>query len=84
MFSGSGTFASEFLGLAPSRVSHQHGSVISHQNFFDVTFRLFVHEFLIEGDDAFADGLANSVDLGSVTTTSYPDSDIKLGKTLGS
>jgi hypothetical protein len=84
LFSGSGTFTTKFLGFASSGVSHQHGTVISDQDLFNIAFGLLIDEFLVESYDSFADGLTNCVDLGCVTTTSDSDSDVKICETFSS
>ena len=51
-----------------------------HERLLQLVLRILIHVFLVVGDDGFGDGLADSVDLGGVTTAGDADADVDVGK----
>lgn len=83
LLSSSGTRTAILLRFTSSRVSDQHRSIVRSEYFFNFTFGLFIDKLLIESNNTFANSLTNSIDLGSITTTSNSNSDIEARESLG-
>merc|ERR1719498_1887637 len=83
LLSSSGTRTAILLRFTSSRISDQHRSIVRSEYFFNFTFGLFIDKLLIESNNTFANSLTNSIDLGSITTTSNSNSDIKARESLG-
>ena len=83
LLSGSGPWTTVFLRFTSSRISNKHGSIIRSENFFNFTFGLFINEFLIESDNSLTNSLTDSINLGSISTSSDSNSNIKIGESLG-
>ena len=71
---------SKLLRLTPSIIRHQQCPIILHEGLLQLVLRILIHVFLIVGDDGFGNGLADSVDLGGVTTAGDADADVDVGK----
>merc|ERR1719498_869556 len=83
LLSSSGTRTAILLRFTSSRISDQHRSIVRTEYFFNFTFGLFIDKLLIESNKTFANSLTNSIDLGSITSTSNSNSDIKARESLG-
>lgn len=64
-----GTWTSEFLGLATSRIGDEKGSVVLGKNVLEFLTGGFVDVLLVESNDRARDGLADGVDLSDLTTS---------------
>ena len=72
------TWTTKLLRLTSPVVRHQQCPVVLHQRLLQLVLRVLVHVFLVVGDDALGDGLADGVDLGSVTTAGNANSDVNI------
>lgn len=82
LISGSGTWTSELLGLASSRVSDDQRSVVSNQGVSDLLLGSLIDELLVVSQKPLGDGLSDGVDLRGVTTSSDSDSHVNLREVL--
>lgn len=80
LVSGTGTGTTEDLWLATSVIGNEEGSVVLNKGLFELVLGVFVNEFLVVGDYRLGDGLSDSIDLGSVTTTGDADTDVDTGE----
>lgn len=55
-----------------------------HKCALQLVLAVFIDELLVVGDDGLGDCLSDGVDLGSVTTTCYSDSDVYTGELIDS
>ena len=76
--SGSGT--SKLLGLIPSGISDQQGTVELDEDVLDLLLALLVNKLLVVGDQGLGEGLSDGVDLGDVATALHTDADIDISK----
>lgn len=51
-----------------------------HKRALQLVLAVFIDVLLVIGDNGLGDGLSDGVDLRSVTTTSYSDSDVYTGE----
>jgi hypothetical protein len=79
-----GTFTSEFLGLASSGVGDKEGLVVLDEELLELALLALVSEFLVEGDETLADSLTDGHNLGSGTSTSDADSHVHVLEALSS
>lgn len=77
---GTGTRTTELLRLHPSGVRDQQSTIISDQSLLQADCFGGIFVFGEVGDESFCDGLADSVDLGNVTTTLHSDADVDAGE----
>ena len=70
----------ELLGLHPSWVRNQQGSVISHQLLLQLHRTVSIDIFGIVSNDSLGDGLSDSVDLRRMSSTLHTDTDIEDGE----
>lgn len=75
-----GTGTTVFLGFAPTRIAHQHVSVVFNQNLSQFILGLLVHVLAVVGNDTLGNGSANGVNLSSDTSTLDTDADIEVAK----
>lgn len=80
MVTGTGTWTAELLGLAPTVVSDEEGTVVLDKSLLEHVLGVLVDELLVVGDEGLGDGLADGVDLRGVTTTGDAHSDVDLGE----
>jgi hypothetical protein len=80
LVSGSGTWTTEFLGLAPSVVGDEECAVVLNKCLFQLVLGVLIDVLLVVGDNRLGNGLSNSIDLRGVTTTSNSDTDVNLGE----
>ena len=78
--SGAGTGTAELLGLGSSGVGDEEGAVEVDEGSLQLVLGVLVDVLLVVGDDGLGDGLADGVDLGSVTTTGDTDTDVEAGE----
>ena len=71
---------SKLLRLTPSIICHKQCPVILHQCLLQLILCVFVHVFLVVGNDGFGNGLTDGVDLGGMATTVDPDTDVDIGE----
>ena len=74
---GTGTMTTKLLGLHPSGVSDQQSSVIRHQLFLQLHGAVGVNILGIVCNKGLCNGLADGVDLRSVSSTFYAYTDVK-------
>lgn len=72
------TWTAELLGLAPPVVGNEQCAVVLDEGLLELVLRVLVDVLLVVGDDGFGNGLADGVDLGSVTTTGDADADVDI------
>lgn len=84
LVSGSGTWTTEFLGFASSVIGNQQCSVVLYKRTLQLVLAELIDVLLVVGDNGLGDSLTDSVDLGSVTTTSNSDSDVDTGELIDS
>lgn len=70
----------EFLGLHPSWVSNQQGSVVCHELLLQLHCTVGINIFRVIGNNGLGDGLSDSIDLRRVSSTLHTDTDIEDGK----
>ena len=80
--SGSGTWSTVLLGLAPSGVCDQKGPIVLQKSLLDLPFLGLVHVLLVVGHDSLRDGLSDGVNLGNVATASNSYSDVQVLESL--
>ena len=80
LVAGPGTGTTELLGLATTVVSDEQGTVELDESLLEHVLGVLVDELLVVGDEGLGDGLADGVDLRSVTTTGDADTDVDVGK----
>lgn len=76
MPAGTGTITTEFLGLHPSRISDQEGSVIVDQGFLEAHGVCGVDVFGVVRNEGLGNGLTDRVHLGRVPSTLDPDTNV--------
>ena len=74
---GTGTMTTELLGLHPSGVGNEKGSVIGNKLFLQLHGTEGIDVFGVVGDEGLGDGLSDGVDLGDVSSSLHPDADIE-------
>lgn len=74
------TRTAKFLRFATAIVGHQQGAIVLHQSLLQLILGVLVHVFLVVGNDGFGNGLADGVDLGSMTAASDADADVNPGE----
>ena len=80
MSASTSTMTTELLGLHPSWVSNQQGSIVSHQLLLQLHRAVSIDIFGIVSNNSLGDGLSDSVDLRRVSSTLHTDTDIEDGK----
>ena len=70
------TLSTELLGLHPAGVGNQQCPVIRNELLLELKCARGIVVLGIVRNDGLCDGLSDSVDLGSVTTTLYADTDV--------
>lgn len=83
LVTGTGTTATELFRLCAAVISDEQCAVVLDESLFQLVLGVLVNIFLVVGDDGLGNSLANSIDLGSVTTTSDTDADINTGEFIG-
>jgi hypothetical protein len=73
---GTGTGTAELLGLATTVVGDEEGTVVLGQGLLEQVLAVLIDVLLVVGDQGLGDGLADGVDLRSVTTTGNADADV--------
>ena len=73
------TGTAELLGLAPPVVGNEQCAVVLDERLLELVLRVLVDVLLVVGDDGFGNGLADSVDLRSVSTAGDADADVDVG-----
>jgi len=73
------TWTTKLLGLAPPVVGNEKCAVVLDEGLLELVLRVLVDVLLVVGDDGFGNGLANGVDLRSVSTTRDADADVDVG-----
>lgn len=82
LVSCAGTWTAKLLGLAPSVVCNQQGSVVLNQELLDVVLAMLVDKLLEIGNNRLCDGLADGIDLRRVSSSSDADADVDVGEVL--
>ena len=77
-----GTWTTELLGLALSRIGDEQTSVVLDQDILDLLLGGLVDKLLVVGDQGLRDGLSDGIDLGNVTTTTHSNSDVNSGESI--
>eukprot|EP00529_Nitzschia_sp_RCC80_P032464 CAMPEP_0113484520 /NCGR_PEP_ID=MMETSP0014_2-20120614/24002_1 /TAXON_ID=2857 /ORGANISM="Nitzschia sp." /LENGTH=236 /DNA_ID=CAMNT_0000378121 /DNA_START=169 /DNA_END=877 /DNA_ORIENTATION=+ /assembly_acc=CAM_ASM_000159 len=77
---GTGTSSTVLLGLTPTWVTDEEGSVIFYQSLSQVILRLFINVLGVVGNDRLGDGGPDGVDLCSDTSTFDTDTDVQVGE----
>jgi hypothetical protein len=72
------TGTAELLGLAPPVVGNEECAVVLDEGLLELVLRVLVDVLLVVGNDGFGNGLADGVDLGSVSTTGDADADVDI------
>jgi hypothetical protein len=72
------TGTTKLLGLAPPVVGNEQCAVVLDERLLELVLRVLVDVLLVVGDDGFGNGLADGVDLRSVTTTGDADADVDI------
>uniref|UniRef100_A0A182KI90 Uncharacterized protein n=2 Tax=Anopheles christyi TaxID=43041 RepID=A0A182KI90_9DIPT len=80
LVAGTGTWTTELLRLAATRIRNQQCSVVLRQDVLQFLARRLIDVLLVERDQRLRDSLADGVDLGNMTTTVHPDADINTGE----
>jgi len=75
-----GTRTTKLLGLTPPIIRDQQCSIILHERLLQLVLGVFIHVFLVVGDNALGDRLTDGIDLRRVTAAGDPDPDIDLGE----
>jgi len=78
-----GTTTTELLWLWATRIGNKEGTIVVHEDVLDLTLGGLIHIFLVPCHQRLGDGLADSIDLGSVTTTLDTDADVDLTVPVG-
>ena len=78
--SGTGTLATELLGLGSSGVSDDQGLVVLKEHFLKLSLGLLIVVLLVVGEEGLGDGLADGEDLVGLTTTLNSHSDVDVFK----
>merc|ERR1719420_1904705 len=78
LVSGSGSGTSKLLGLIPSGISDQQGTVELDEDVLDLLLALLVDVLLVVGDQRLGESLPDGVDLGDVATALHTDADIDI------
>lgn len=71
---------SKLLRLTTSVIRNKQCSVIGDKGVLQLILAVLIDEFLVVRNDGFRDRLADGVDLGCVSTTSYSDADVDVGE----
>ena len=71
---------SKLLRLASSVVGNQQRSVVLDERLLQRVLAVLIDELLVVCDDRLGDGLADGVDLGSVSTSGDSDADVDAGE----
>ena len=79
----SGSLTSKSLGFTTSRVGNKKSLVVLEEELLKFSLFWLILEFLVEADNSFADSLTNSHYLSSGTTTSYSNTDVQVGESVG-
>lgn len=77
---GTGAGTTKLLGLAAAVVGNQQGAVELDKGLLEQVLGVLVDELLVVGDEGLGNGLADGVDLRSVTTTGDADADVDVGE----
>lgn len=77
---GTSTGTTKLLGLAAAVVGDQQGAVELDEGLLQQVLGMLVDVLLVVGDEGLGDGLADGVDLRSVTTTGDADADVDVGE----
>lgn len=80
LVASTGTWTSELLRFATTRVGDQQGSVVLGQDVLELLAGRLIDVLLVERHQGLGDGLADGVDLGDMTTTGNPDADVDAGE----
>lgn len=80
LVSGTGTRTAELLGLAPTVVGNEEGTVVLDEGLLEQVLAVLIDVLLVVGDQGLGDGLTDGVDLRGVTTTGDADADVDLGE----
>ena len=72
----------ELLGLCSPGVRNEKHSVVCDQLLLQLHCAVRIDVLRVVGNDSLSDGLADSVDLGGVSSTLYADADIDGGESL--
>jgi len=72
----------ELLGLHPSGVGNEEGSVVSNELFLQLHSTEGIDIFGVVGDDSLGDSLADGVDLGDVSSTLDAHTDVEDAECL--
>jgi hypothetical protein len=75
-----GTTSTVLLGFAPTRVAHQHVSVVLNQDLSQFVLGLLIHVLGVVGNDTLGNSRANSVNLSGDTSTLDTDADIEVAE----
>lgn len=77
---GTGTGTTELLGLAATVVGNKQGTVELDKGLLEHVLGVLINVLLVVGDQRLGNGLTDSVDLRSVTTTGDADTDVDVGE----
>lgn len=78
-----GTWTTELLWLAASRVGDEEGPVVADEGLLQLECLCRILVLCGVGDDGFSDRLADGVDLRSVSTSRNADPDVDVGERCG-
>ncbi len=76
------TTASEFFGLAATRVGNKQRAVVPQKHILDLLLRLLIYEFLVISDECFGDALSDCVDLWCMASSLHADAHVHTGEFL--
>lgn len=80
LVSWTSTFTTKFLGLTPSVVGNEEGSVVGDKGLLEGVLGVLINELLVVSDDRLGNGLSDGVDLRDVSTSSDSDADVDTGE----
>jgi len=79
LVSGTRTWTTKLLRLAPSVVGNKESAVVLDKSLLELVLCVLVDVLLVVGDNGLGDCLTDSINLRSVTTTSDANTDIDVG-----
>lgn len=80
MVPGTGTWTTEFLGLASPVVGNEEGTVVLGQGLLELVLCVLIDVLLVVGNKGLGNGLTDGINLGGVTTTVDTDTDVDVGE----
>lgn len=80
LVSGTGSRTAKLLGLGLSRVGNQQSSVVRNECLLKLVLALLINKLLVVSNESLGNSLTDSIDLGSVSSSSHSDSNVDVSE----